>query len=170
MPHRRKDPPIASWTIPAATWAAFVAQVEAEAAEPGAPGLSLRRRHASAGDVEVALFEDAAWVGEDELALVYLDEWEVALRQDRLAFADRLDAPAWIFPVPLPDAESAALARRWLDHQAAENERERLARAAPTWRNRLLDWVEGHFVLAMLLFFFVLLPGATFAIAWVVGT
>jgi hypothetical protein len=81
-------------------------------------------------------------------------------------FGDRQPAPSWVFPVPLVDL---AHAEAFLAHHAAEDERRRRARAAPTLANKLLDWVEGHFIEAMLLFFFVLLPGVSVGIAWLVG-
>jgi hypothetical protein len=87
----------------------------------------------------------------------------VTLRESWIEFGfDYSEGAMPIVPVPVA-VQARAEAARIADHFTARLREERRIeeekRARPTFSNRLLKFVEDHFILALLLFFFVLIPG-----------
>jgi hypothetical protein len=120
----------------------------------------------------ISITDDEARVGKRRFEPVYADHFGVDIESHWLALLHDVDHPRSVFVVPF-GADQRALAEQGAErlYRTVEGHaRERAAaRARPVWHNRLLDWVEAHFVLAMLLFFFVLLPGGSVLVAWMLG-
>jgi hypothetical protein len=154
---------LAYWTVDAATWRQFVSTVRRYQQLPAVDHCALQLRdEVPAGGVEVLVTEHAVSVGAEKFDFLYADSLAVTLRESWLEFgSDPSDTDRYIFPVPIDDRSRAEAARvaDHFTHQMAERSRLAMeARARPTLSNRLLNFVEGHFVLATLLFFFVLIP------------
>jgi len=165
MPKKPKiENVLAYWTVDAATWREFAATVRRYQQLPGVDHCALKLRDdVPASSVEVVVREESVSVGKERFDFIYAESLSVTLRESWLEFgSDPFDTQAYIFPVPI-DARSQAEAARIADHFTHQiAERFRIAaeeRAKPTLSNRLLNFVEGHFALAMFLVFFVLIPG-----------
>ncbi len=116
-------------------------------------------RHAGGAGLEVVIREDAVFVGEwgspDSFDAVRVQE----------TWMEFLGEEGYQVPVPLaPGARAEAervaavyTARYARDRAEAQRQFEE-ERARPTWNNRLLNFVEAHFVWLLLVFFFVLIP------------
>lgn len=163
---RRKwiETPLAYWRVDAATWHRFVVALRQFQQQPGATHCALELKDRVPADgVEVLVGEHTVSVGGTEFDFLYADSLQVTLREGWLEFgSDPSDTQSYFFPVPV-DERSRSEAARVADHftrQIAERSQQAAEeRGRPTLSNRLLNFVEGHFALAMFLFFFVLLPG-----------
>jgi hypothetical protein len=163
---KRKPRPIetalAFWVVDAATWRAFVRAVRTSAEQTGVPHNTHKLRDELPADgLEVVIREDSVHVGRERFEFIYL-HMGVTLREGWLEFDASLgDGDSCIFPVPVPAqarSEAARIADYFTQRSAEQYRREKEERARPTLSNRLLNFVEGHFVLSMFIFFFVLLP------------
>lgn len=159
------------WTVDEATWREFAANVHRYLAAPRAPKCVLKSLDQPAPQwLEVVVREDAIFVGDECLSLQFSECDEPHLRDGWLEFAcDRDYTAPYFFPVPVP-ANARANAAWVVNHfrQALSQRARQLAEAqdAPTFSNRLRKLVEAHFVLVLLLLFFVVLPGAAVLIAY----
>jgi hypothetical protein len=183
MPKRHKDEVIlGSWFVDAATWRKFVRAVrayDARAERGPRSAVKFKEEPPSIAGAEVVIRDDAVFVGPHAMTTGYLTE--ATLRDQWLEILlDPSEGGPCIVPVSVsagarPEAARVAehLSRLAAEHarKAAEEARQNAeARAAPTLSNRALNVIEGHFVLFMLGFFFVLLPavvaGLYFASRW----
>jgi hypothetical protein len=153
------------WTVDAATWRQFAANVHRYIDAPRAPACVLKSRDQPAPQrLEIIVREDAVFVGDECLSLQFSECEDPHLRDEWLEFSCDNDHTApHFFPIPVP-ANARTNAVWVVNHfrQALMDRARRLAEAddAPTFSNRLRKAVEAHFILVLLLFFFVLLPGA----------
>ena len=120
--------------------------------------------------LEVVVREDAVFVGHERLSLQFSECEEPHLGEEWLEFACDNDYTALhFFPIPVP-AGARANAVWAVDHfRRAVAEPARLlaaAHAASTTPNRLRKLVEAHFILFVLLLFFVLLPGVVLLVVY----
>jgi len=120
--------------------------------------------------LEVVVRHDAIFVGDECLSLQFSECEDPHLRDEWLEFTCDKDYTApYFFPIPVP-ATARANAVWVVTHfrQALAERARQLAEAhdAPTFSNRLRKFVEAHFILVLLLFFFVVLPGAAVLFAY----
>jgi len=173
MPKRHPNETIlASWLVDATTWRNFVRSVRAHDQQPGYIARSywkFKDESPGPADVEVVIRDDAFFVGSYSLGIAYAPT-TVTFRPEWLEFQyDQSEGPSFIVPVPVPPAARAQAARMaeyftQKSQDAAQKNAESARKAAeerarPTLSNRLLNALEGHFILCMLLFFFVQIPG-----------
>lgn len=178
MPKRHENEVVlASWSVDAPTWRAFVRAVGAYATQPGprAPSFfKFDEQPPSPAGAEVVIRDDALFVGTHAADIPWPPT--VTLRPDWLEFYFAPSDGGWfIVPAPVSLAartEAARVAehfgRREAEALRRNAEAQRAAaeeRARPTLRNRLLNVVEGHFILILLAFFFILLPAVVGLIA-----
>ena len=159
------------WTVDDATWREFAANVHRSLKLPRAPACVLKSLNQPPPTrLEVVVRNDAIFVGDECLSLQFSECEDPYLREHWLEFAcDRDYTAPYFFPIPVPAAARPHAA--WVvDHfRRALAERARLmaeADNAPTLSNRVRKWVEAHFIMVVLLFFFVLLPGAAVIAAY----
>jgi hypothetical protein len=150
---------LASWVVDAATWRDFVRAVRSYQQQPRARHCSLEiEGEVPPSGIKVVIGDHTAAVGSQSFSLRFLDNPTVTLRESWLEFDS---GEAYFFPVPVPN-DAQADAARVADHftqQTAEQFRLYAeARARPTLSNHLLNFVEGHFALAMFILFFILIP------------
>ena len=164
---------LARYTLDPAAWDAVTRAVRAH----------LQRSHrvlrdASDAGRTIVIAGDAIHIGPETLDLAHFHmhrvvDWGTWLQ------LDELDPDTVSFPLPLPPGDTA-LAARLVEHfgaiaaqhtldsallaQQAEAERR-----MPTLPNRLLWFVERHFIACLLVLFFVVLPLGAVLAAWVVG-
>ena len=159
------------WTVDEATWRKFQADVHRYLKQPRAPACVLKSLDRSAPHgLEVIVRDDAVFVGDERLSLQFSECEDPHLREEWLEFACDKDYTApHFFPIPVP-ANARANAVWVVNHfRRALGERARLmaeADEAPTASNRLRRFVEAHFILVLLVFFFALLPGAAVLVAY----
>ncbi|MBA3560693.1 MAG: hypothetical protein H0W30_19105 [Gemmatimonadaceae bacterium] len=163
-PKRTRDEKLlAEWSVDESTWREFIRAIQHYAEQPGGAslGVSFPKEFPPAG-VTVAVREDALFVGRDAFDMRLWIGMQVTLREHWLEFLPEPDErPHAIFPVPVPSRMRADAALVAGHFTAVAAECSRIAaeqRARPTFSNRLLTLVERHFIVAVLLFFFVLLP------------
>ncbi|MCC2668400.1 MAG: hypothetical protein K0Q72_871 [Armatimonadetes bacterium] len=168
MPKRpRIETVLAYWTVDAATWRQFIRDVRAYQQQPGAVRCALELQDDfPASGMEVTVREHEVRIGGETFDFRYVADVKVVLRAAWLEFGGDPDgAPKYIVAVPVPGhaRDEAARVADHFTHQAAELIRiSAEERARPTLSNRLLNVVEGHFVLVTLLFFFVGIPALVF--------
>ncbi len=116
-------------------------------------------KHATGAGLEVVVREDAVFVGQWGSPNWF---YEVQVEETSMRF---LGDEGYHIPVPLaPGARAEAeriagiYAARYAQARAAEQRHFEEERARPTRNNRLLHFVEAHFVWLVLGFFFGLLP------------
>ena len=159
------------WPVDQTTWYEFAADVRRYIAAPRAPACVLKSLdQPPPRALEVVIRDDAVFVGDEWLALEFSECDEPHLRDGWLEFACDKDYTApHFFPIPVP-AHARANAAWVVNHfrQALAERARRLAQAdaAPTFSNRLRKWVEAHFIMVVLLFFFVVIPGAAVIFAY----
>lgn len=116
-------------------------------------------KHATGAGLEVVVREDALFVGEWGSPNWFDD---VQVHETWMRF---IGDEGYQIPVPLAAGARAEAERiatlysaRYSRARAKEQRRFNEERARPTWNNRLLNFVEIHFVWLVLGFFFVLIP------------
>ncbi len=116
-------------------------------------------KHAACAGLEVVVREDAVFVGEWGSANCF---YEVQAHETWMRF---VGDEGYHIPVPLAPGARAEAERiaaiysaRYSQARAEEQRQFNEERARPTWNNRLLNFVEAHFVWLVLGFFFVLIP------------
>ena len=159
------------WTVDEATWREFAANVHRYIDEPRAPTCLLRSLdQPTPRQLEVVVRDDAIFVGDESLSLQFSECEEPHLRDEWLEFRCDNDYTApQFFPIPVPAAARANAAWVVTHFRRALAERARqLAEAqdAPTFSNRLRKFVEAHFIVVLLVLFFVVLPGAAVLVAY----
>jgi hypothetical protein len=179
MPRPPEDAPVlARWTVDPAAWRAFVHAVRTHAQHPrAAPSHFELADAATEAERTVIVAGDAIHVGTQRVDLDRAFVTELVEHPDWLQFgAADGDFESWMYPVPVPPREAAHvlghLRARVAVHAAelaritreAEEERRR-----PTPSNRLLWFVERHFIVLLLVLFFVVLPGIAVLVAWLAG-
>ena len=160
-------PPI-EWTVDADAWREAL---EAHAAL-GLPARHPLQLDAPESDRCVRITDDEARVGRHRFEPIYAEHFGTSVQSHWLDLFYDAHYPGSAFVVPFAPHQRALAEQgaERLHRTLADNARERAeARARPVWHNHLLDWVEAHFVLAMLLLFFVLIPGASILVAWLFG-
>jgi hypothetical protein len=153
---------LARYTVDAPAWEAFVRTVRAH------PHVSQRAlSDASAAGRTVVVTRDALQVGRERVELAHFRVHGVNEHGAWLQLVE-VDTDNRALPLPLP-SDDAALAAWLVEHfrtmaarnAAAYEEMSRQAEAErrrPTLSNRMLWFVERHFIVLVLVFFFVLLP------------
>ena len=159
------------WTVDEATWREFAADVHRYLEQPRAPACVLKSLDQPPPDqLEVVVRDDAIFVGDECLNLQFSECEDPHLREHWLEFAcDRDYTAPHFFPIPVPPAAKPNAV--WVVNHFRRRlmERARLmteADNAPTISNRLRKWVEAHFIMVVLLFFFAVLPGAAVIMAY----
>jgi hypothetical protein len=164
---------LARWTVSPDAWDAFV-----RAAHRHPSCRKLKLRDASDAGRTVVVGGDALHVGSERVDLTHFHVHQVVERDGWLELVE-LDPDALACPLPLP-TDDAALAAWVRDHFRAIAGRHALewarvsAQAAieasrPTLSNRLLWFVERHFIACLLVFFFVVLPLGSILVARLAG-
>ncbi|MFZ5637779.1 MAG: hypothetical protein ACOY82_14455 [Pseudomonadota bacterium] len=164
---------LARWTVDAARLRAFTQQMRARYGKsPFAPIdlLNACEAHAESG-IEVVCRDDAIFVGPWCLAFLYNEVSALHLEDTWV----RVEMERGLYEIPLPlapDGRSTAQSVIHLYARMADEESRRYVaeRRAPTWRNRLLDVAEAHFVWVALGLFFFILPLVVFIVAWLRGS
>ena len=162
------EPALGFWMVDRATWREFVDAVRTYEQQPRASrcALDLSAEPPAIG-LEVVVQENQVQVGERRFSLIGFEGLRVTLQPAWLEFEDEYGN--YFYPVPVPRharADAARIATRFTETMAAAVREAEEERARPTLNNRLLTWVEQHFILVLLLFFFVLLPAIVVAISW----
>lgn len=161
-PKRHRDEIIlARWVVGADELRDFTREARLRSKRSYVPTELLKecdRCSASAG-VEVVFREDAFFVGEWVSPNAFS---EVHVHETWMQF---IGDEGYQIPVPLArgaraEAERIAVRYEALYTRAQEEAIRRFTeeRARPTWNNRLLNFVEAHFIWVLLGFFFVLIP------------
>jgi hypothetical protein len=164
---------LARWTLDAPAWDAFVRAVRAH---PHRSRLDLDDVSEAGRTVVVA--NDAIQVGRERVDLAHFHIHRVVEHGTWLQLVE-LDPDTLPCPLPLP-AGDVALGLQMVDHFraiAAQHTLEsallaaqaQAERSEPTLPNRILWFVERHFIACLLVFFFVVLPLGAVLAAWVVG-
>ena len=159
------------WTVDEVTWRDFAANVRRYIASPSAPACVLKSLNQPAPHaLEVVVRDDAIFVGDEWLSLQFSECEDPHLREEWLEFACDKDYTApHFFPIPVP-ATARANAVWVVNHfrQALAERARQLAEAdaAPRFSNRLRKFVEAHFIVVLLVFFFIVLPGAAVLFAY----
>ncbi len=116
-------------------------------------------KHATGAGLEVVVREDAVFVGEWGSPNWF---YEVQVHETFMRFTgdEGYHIPVPLAPGARAEAEriAAIYAARYSRALAEEQRQFNEGRARPTWNNRLLNFVEAHFVWLGLGFFFVLIP------------
>ena len=159
------------WTVDEATWREFAGNVHRYLEQPRAPACVLKNLDRPAPhSLEVVVREDVIFVGEEWLSTEFSECQDPLLREEWLEFScDNDHSTPHFFPIPVPPAAKPHAA--WVVNHFRRRLMERariMAEAddAPTTSNRLRKWVEAHFIMVLLLFFFVVLPGAATIVAY----
>jgi hypothetical protein len=161
---------LARWTLDAVAWVAFV-----RAARPH--GSRLQLRDASEAGRTVVVANDAIQVGSERVDLAQFHIHRVVENGTWLQLIE-LDPDYLPCPLPLPPGD-VDLGLRMVEHFraiAAQHTLESALRSAqaeaernePTLSNRILWFVERHFIACLLVFFFVVLPLGSILAAWLV--
>ena len=164
---------LARYTLDAAAWDAFVRAVRAH---PQGHRLDLREATEAARTIVVS--RDAIQVGGKRFDLAHYHVHDVVDHGTWLELRE-LDPDYLPCPLPLPPGDTA-LAASLLDHFGAIAARHtlqssllaqqaELERNLPTLSNRLLWFVERHFIACLLVFFLVVLPLGSLLVARFVG-
>jgi hypothetical protein len=164
---------LARYTLDPPAWDAFVRAVRAH---PHRSRLDLR--DASEAGRTVVVANDAIQVGPERIDLAHFHVHRVVDQGAWLQLVE-LDPDYLPCPLPLPPGD-AALAARLVEHFgaiAAQHTLESVLRAQraeaerrePTLANRLLWFVERHFVACLLVLFFVVLPLGAVLVARIFG-
>ena len=162
---------LANWRVDASTWREFARAVRAYRARPGGYTpchVKFPDDPPSPEGAEIVIRSDAVFIG-DQIVDLRHDQPTAAA----LPYWLQLDVeysecrPAFIIPVPFPPGGLVEAARvaEWFNKRIAD-QLSAIAeeRARPTLNNRMLNLVEGHFILIALFLFFVLLPAVAGAI------
>jgi hypothetical protein len=163
MVERFKDETIlARWVVDAAALRNFVRETRLRSNWYSSVPKDLLKeceKHATGAGLEVVVREDAVFVGEWGSP-----NWFYAV-QVHETWMQFMGDEGYHVPVPLhpgarAEAEQVAVIYSALDEQARVEAQRQFneERARPTWNNRLLNFVESHFVWLVLGFFFVLIP------------
>jgi hypothetical protein len=164
---------LARYTLDLPAWDAFV-----HAARAHPHGCRLELRDASDAGRTVVVAADALHVGRERVDLAHFHVHRVHDQGTWLQLVE-LDPEYLPCPLPLP-AGDTALAARLVEHFGAIAAQHTLDsallaqqaeadRREPTPSNRLLWFVERHFVACLLVLFFVVLPLGAVLAAWVAG-
>ena len=154
---------LVQWTIGESLWRDFLREKEERYRE---------RRHCltftppdpfPVSGIEVVIRDDAIFVGgECVREYVYDGGYHgFSVNESILEMYLSSDTTTYVYLLPITRG-ALADAKRVVERLTAEDSEQARIRAAerarPTLRNRLLWWIEAHFVLAMFAFFFGLLP------------
>jgi hypothetical protein len=167
-------PILAEWTLDAGAWRAFLDQLHARAQQPGyARAIAGFADDASEAERTVTAASDSILVGK---ARFDLNRWWPERVVEHAAwiefFSDPQDEPTRVFLVPFPPGKATQAAQVAAHFRALMDERDRRVHeelTRPTPSNRLLWFVERHFIALLLVFFFVLLPLGAVLVAWLAG-
>lgn len=165
-----KEVILASWSVDAPTWQAFVRALKFHAAQPErhAPCLlKFKEQPTSPARTEVVIRDDAVFVGPHAADIPWAPK--VTLQADWLEFYFEPSDDGWfMIPVPVSPAARGDVSRviEHFERREAESvrinaEAQRLAaeeRARPTLNNKLLNIFERHFAWVVLAIFFIVLP------------
>lgn len=152
---------LARWFVDAAGLRDFLREMKLLSKRSHASKALLKEceEHSAAAGVEVVIRDDALFVGEWGAPNVFS---YIRVHETWMEFTGD---EGYEIPVPLArgarsEAEWVAARYEMIDTRAREESNRRFAeeRARPTWNNRVLNFVEGHFVWVLLGFFFVLIP------------
>lgn len=174
MPRPATDATVlARYTLDTRAWDAFV-----RAARAHPQGRRLDLREATEAGRTIVVADDAIHIGRERVDLAHFHVHGVVDHGAWLHLVE-LDPDTLPCPLPLPPGD-AVLAARLVEHfgaMAAQHtlqsallaRQAELERNRPTLPNRLLWFVERHFIACLLVFFFVVLPLGAVLAAWSVG-
>ncbi len=162
MAERYRDETIlARWVVDADALREFARESRLRSKRSFVPVELLKEcdKHSAGAGIEVVLREDAFFVGEWSSPNAFS---QVHVHETWMQF---IGDEGYQIPVPLArgaraEAERIAAHYETLYTREREEAIRRFAeeRARPTWNNRLLNFVEAHFIWLLLGFFFVLIP------------
>ncbi|MBK6779954.1 MAG: hypothetical protein IPJ95_01060 [Gemmatimonadetes bacterium] len=160
------------WTVDPAALREFTTRVRTHFGDSPFPPHDLLKAcdKAARSGLEVVCRDDAVLVGPWCLAFLYNGVSEVRLEEHWLHF--EMEGGQYFLPVPVGPgnrAEAARMVEVYARQQAEETRRYREERDAPTLNNRLLTFVETHWVWAALGFFFVVIPLVVLAVSLLTG-
>jgi hypothetical protein len=157
---------LARWTIDDALWCVFLKIKENRERddEPHPPySTFIPPKEFPPSGLDVVIRDDAVFVGNKCVReFVYEGGYHnMTVREGILGMYGTSDMGGYIYLLPIAHhaiADVTHVAERFAaeDAEAARIQAEEAAR--PTVSNRLLWWVQKHFILAMLLIFFVIIP------------
>ena len=152
---------LARWTVDAETWRGL-AEERARLERGTRQSSPATRQESPPSGIEVVVCEDAVYIGRDEWSPMFAAVGIRATLQGSwliLEWAtDESDSLVRVPVAPTAHADAERVARHFNSAYEARVKEAVEARAKDTSANRLLTWIEGHFVLFVLLFFFVLIP------------
>lgn len=162
MARRHSDEIIlAKWTVDTARLHDFALRVRERYGDtPFRPDALLKVcENPPASGVDVVCRDDAIFVGSWGLDFQYNVASGIRVEEPWILCV--MESGAYDIPVPvaLNARDEATRMVAYYRHRWEEEEREYLERRqAPTWRNRLLNIAEAHFVWVVLAFFFIAIP------------
>jgi hypothetical protein len=167
LPMARRHPNekiLVQWTIDESMWRKFQGVMKSLESNPNGPYYTFTPpQEFPPSGIEVVIRDDAVFI-ERKCVLEYVYEggfYGMSVHESLLMMRISSDSDVYVYLLPIAPAAILDAERVIGEFTAADKEEARIRTeeaARPTLRNRLLWWIEAHFILTIIIIFFGIIP------------